>query len=298
MVPTSSDTAKFLDGDTFKNSQALAFAVAALQAMPSSSETAEISRVFSSNKAVSPMTMVPLVTKPHETTSEDNAVFLLNAEESLATEQRAGSGTQEGDEEIALESSTKTKPTPAVEAATVFSAAIVEVETEHDAGDRLQRSRERNREHARRTRLRKKAQMQALQIKYKGLLAEKQLLEQKIQDRSIASILLGLSSQTSSHDDETAASFVEEEMSLWEANRWTAVEIIRRKRGSPELPDTPVAPVTVLVNGVPTPISCKTHINWKSGTCSDEQGHQKKLTLEQLETLRWVFIYLFYAIGD
>ena len=59
--------------------------------------------------------------------------------------------------------------------------------------ERLQRSRERNREHARRTRQRKKAQLQTLQSRVQELQDEGARLEAALQDCSTANILLGLS---------------------------------------------------------------------------------------------------------
>ena len=72
-----------------------------------------------------------------------------------------------------------------------------------NAGERLARSRERNREHARRTRLRKKAQLQALQSRVKELQEESRLLKQTVEECSIASILLGLSGQQEEEEDVT-----------------------------------------------------------------------------------------------
>lgn len=59
---------------------------------------------------------------------------------------------------------------------------------------RLQRSRERNREHARRTRLRKKAQLQALKVRVAGLQSEQHQLKQGLEDCVTAKLLLDLSS--------------------------------------------------------------------------------------------------------
>lgn len=59
--------------------------------------------------------------------------------------------------------------------------------------ERLQRSRERNREHARRTRMRKKAQLATLQSRVTQLRTEGLRLEQALQDCVTANILLGIS---------------------------------------------------------------------------------------------------------
>jgi len=68
---------------------------------------------------------------------------------------------------------------------------------QNDAGgteDRLQRSRERNRMHARKTRQRKKLQMQTLQLRANELKLEQQRLKQIINDRKTANILLDICS--------------------------------------------------------------------------------------------------------
>lgn len=61
------------------------------------------------------------------------------------------------------------------------------------AEERLQRSRERNQLHARKTRQRKKAQLQLLQQRSADLQVEQHRLRQAITDRRTASILLGMS---------------------------------------------------------------------------------------------------------
>jgi len=70
----------------------------------------------------------------------------------------------------------------------------LEAEADVMEEDRLQRSRERNREHARRTRLRKKARLEELKNKAAELEEERRNLTQKLEDRSTADILLGLMS--------------------------------------------------------------------------------------------------------
>mmetsp|Transcript_20462 Transcript_20462/g.50145 ORF Transcript_20462/g.50145 Transcript_20462/m.50145 type:complete len:445 (+) Transcript_20462:271-1605(+) len=65
-------------------------------------------------------------------------------------------------------------------------------------GERLQRSRERNRIHARKTRQRKKEQMQNLQKRAGELKQEQIRLKQSINEKATASILVGLFSKDSS----------------------------------------------------------------------------------------------------
>ncbi|GMI43976.1 hypothetical protein TrCOL_g5071 [Triparma columacea] len=68
----------------------------------------------------------------------------------------------------------------------------------NDPDDRLQRSRERNRMHARKTRQRKKLQMQTLQVRAEELKLEQLRLKQIINDRKMANILLEITSTSSS----------------------------------------------------------------------------------------------------
>jgi len=79
-----------------------------------------------------------------------------------------------------------------------------------DAGDaliRMERSRERNREHARNTRLRKKARLQTLQSRLKDLQQEHSALKQNTEESNIASILLNLSSVNESNHDYSTGMF-------------------------------------------------------------------------------------------
>ena len=59
-------------------------------------------------------------------------------------------------------------------------------------------NRERNKEHARKTRIRKKEQLQALKNRVSELEEEGKRLKQRIKERSVASILLGLASPSTS----------------------------------------------------------------------------------------------------
>ena len=183
-----------------------------------------------------------------------------------------------------------------------------EEETEEDAEKRLARSRERNREHARRTRLRKKAQLEALQRKAKGLEDESRLLKQSLEECSIASILVGLSSsdQRNSHDPERNQQLrsaglemdsllnirkLQHQQQQQQQHRDPKMSLIvsgKRKRFiSDDAVEKPPQPLKLNIDGHITLIGGgKTHINWKSGVYCDESGQQKQLTQEQLETLR------------
>ncbi|CAJ1919411.1 unnamed protein product [Cylindrotheca closterium] len=70
----------------------------------------------------------------------------------------------------------------------------------HTPGERLQRSRERNRIHARKTRQRKKEQMQSLQQRAGELKQEQIRLKQSINEKATASILVGLFSKDASSE--------------------------------------------------------------------------------------------------
>ena len=159
-----------------------------------------------------------------------------------------------------------------------------------DDGDkRLARSRERNREHARRTRLRKKAHLETLQSKVKGLEAERQVLKQKIEECGIASILLGLSA-----GDHEVAKSVELGNSVKNDGASHMVALLasgKRKRFLSEAMadnhSTLAHTLTLDIDGEETLIGGgKSHINWKTGVYRDESGKQKQLTTEQLENLR------------
>eukprot|EP00520_Triparma_pacifica_P003972 CAMPEP_0118638720 /NCGR_PEP_ID=MMETSP0785-20121206/3846_1 /TAXON_ID=91992 /ORGANISM="Bolidomonas pacifica, Strain CCMP 1866" /LENGTH=515 /DNA_ID=CAMNT_0006530011 /DNA_START=57 /DNA_END=1604 /DNA_ORIENTATION=- len=75
----------------------------------------------------------------------------------------------------------------------------------NDPDERLQRSRERNRMHARKTRQRKKLQMQTLQVRAEELKLEQLRLKQIINDRKMANILLEITSTSSPTSNPAAA---------------------------------------------------------------------------------------------
>mmetsp|Transcript_13404 Transcript_13404/g.26605 ORF Transcript_13404/g.26605 Transcript_13404/m.26605 type:complete len:490 (+) Transcript_13404:277-1746(+) len=76
-----------------------------------------------------------------------------------------------------------------------------------DPEDRLQRSRERNRMHARKTRQRKKLQMQTLQLRANELKLEQQRLKQIINDRKTTNILLDICSTPRGSSPPSSSSF-------------------------------------------------------------------------------------------
>lgn len=167
-------------------------------------------------------------------------------------------------------------------------------ETEEDAARRLARSRERNREHARRTRLRKKAQLEALQSKVRGLQAEKRVLKQKIEECSIASILVGLAEPDQEEQQDDTVNMLDDTIKNTEKkDQGAKISMLttgKRKRfasvheSSEE--NKPVQPLKIKIDGEIREIGPKSHINWKSGVYSDEDGVQRQLTSEQLESLR------------
>eukprot|EP00978_Attheya_sp_CCMP212_P008228 scaffold19232_cov50-Attheya_sp.AAC.9 len=157
---------------------------------------------------------------------------------------------------------------------------------EEDAEERLSKSRERNREHARRTRLRKKAQLEALQTMLVDLQNKNRVLKQNVKMCSIASILIGLSSGSqSASDDDVADSALVEDKS--DSLPMTPVNG-KRKRFVSECSEEPVPhQLKLTIKGKTTIIGGgKTHINWKSGVYCDENGVQQQLTQEQLKVLR------------
>jgi hypothetical protein len=162
-----------------------------------------------------------------------------------------------------------------------------EEEEEADAERRMARSRERNREHARKTRLRKKAQLETLQTKVKGLQAESQVLQQSLEECSIASILVGLSSGNNDCSN-TIPSLLQSpqqppkhiEVVLGGSKRKRFISDADTQTPSPQ-------PLEINIDGRSAVIGGgRTHINWKTGVYSDENGTHHQLTQEQLETLR------------
>ncbi|KAL3918604.1 MAG: hypothetical protein SGILL_004157 [Bacillariaceae sp.] len=163
--------------------------------------------------------------------------------------------------------------------------------SEEDAERRIARSRERNREHARRTRLRKKEMLQNLQTKVQRLQGESKVLKQSLEECSIASILVGLST---GDERESQIQALVAEASQIQNNEILKVVAGKRKRFLSDAdvaegadPRTSSQPLEIEINGKLTKIGGgRTHINWKSGLYKDENAMEHQLTNEQLESLR------------
>jgi len=175
---------------------------------------------------------------------------------------------------------------------------------EEDAERRMARSRERNREHARRTRRRKKAQLEALQSKVQCLQAENKSLKQSLEECRIASILVGFSVSDGDDRDATIQSLVNE------ANAIEGKDIFKRLMGGKRtrfvsdasdiatngtgVPTSVLSggsvsiPLKIKINGQTTLIGGdnQSHLNWKTGVYTDENGVRSLLTNQQLESLR------------
>jgi len=173
-------------------------------------------------------------------------------------------------------------------------------ESDEDQGRRVAKSRERNREHARRTRLRKKAQLEALQSRIKGLRAEAEVLKQSLEECSLASILMGLSSHKRQEQDLITDSLLSVATTASSSVACTKdadeiVELVggkRRRFTSPDAEENKsvsTQPLKLRINGKVTYIGGgRSHINWKTGVYNDDAGTQKQLTQSQLESLRYV----------
>jgi hypothetical protein len=175
---------------------------------------------------------------------------------------------------------------------------------EEDAERRMARSRERNREHARRTRRRKKAQLEALQSKVQCLQAENKSLKQSLEECRIASILVGFSVSDGDDRDATIQLLVNE------ANEIEGKDIFKRLMGGKRTRFVSDAsdiasngtgvstsvlsggsvsiPLKIKINGQTTLIGGdnQSHLNWKTGVYTDENGVRSILTNQQLESLR------------
>jgi hypothetical protein len=159
---------------------------------------------------------------------------------------------------------------------------------ENEAEQKLAKSRERNREHARCTRLRKKAQLQGLLNKLEKLQAESQMLKQTLDECKIASILLGLSSGDASKGTQGLFDIDLNNLKAGENSSHLCLTG-KRKRFVSDASDCGPQPMKLVIKGKTTLVGgsgAKAHINWKTGVYVDETGTQKQLSPDELDKLR------------
>jgi hypothetical protein len=158
-----------------------------------------------------------------------------------------------------------------------------------DDGDRRLQARERNKEHARKTRLRKKEQLQALKSRVSELEEEGRRLKQQIEACSVASILVGLSHGSSTGQEDISD---EATSSSHNKNYGETLSGGKRKRFLSLDGEEPCPPPMELnIKGHITLVGGpagegKTQINWKTGVYYDDQGQRHQLSKKELEELR------------
>lgn len=165
--------------------------------------------------------------------------------------------------------------------------------------DRLERIRHRNRTHARRTRLRKKAQLHALQTKIKILQEENIALKQTVEECGIASILIGLSNavcgkecQKNYGDGRMLTNICQESKQTRE--RFTKLSsqsslATKKKKSSYDDGECNIAPVKLDVKGQTALVGSgkgKSFVNWKTGFYIDKNGDWQQLNAGELDNLR------------
>jgi hypothetical protein len=161
-----------------------------------------------------------------------------------------------------------------------------------DDGERRLLARERNKEHARKTRLRKKEQLQSLKSRVSELEEEGRRLKQQIEACSVASILVGLSHGSSTGQEDDISGAASSSSSSQTKNYGETLSGGKRKRFlslDGEEPSPP--PMELNVKGHITLVGGpagegKTQINWKTGVYYDDQGKRLQLTKKELEELR------------
>lgn len=165
--------------------------------------------------------------------------------------------------------------------------------------DRLERIRHRNRTHARRTRLRKKAQLNALQTKIKTLKEENIALKQTVEECGIASILIGLSNAVCGK--ESQKNYVDSRMlknicqeSKQTRERFTKLSsqlglVTKKKKSSYDDEEYNITPVKLDVKGQTALVGSgkgKSFVNWKTGFYIDKNGDWQQLNAAELDNLR------------
>lgn len=168
------------------------------------------------------------------------------------------------------------------------SDSISSIASISDGGERRLLARERNKEHARKTRLRKKEQLQSLKARVNELEEEGRRLKQQTEACSVASILVGLSHGSSTGQESISGA----DSSAQQKNYGETLSGGKRKRFlslDGEEPSPP--PMELNIKGHITLVGGpagegKTQINWKTGVYFDDQGQRHQLTKKELEELR------------
>ena len=173
-----------------------------------------------------------------------------------------------------------------------------ESDLEEDENERRCIIRERNKEHARKTRARKKEQLQTLRDRMNQLEEESRLLKQSIHECGVASILVGLSGGGGSlcpgrggdknkipSTATTSAVSLESNISPPEPSGFKRMRFhsLDKEESMPQMELNIKGQVTS-VGG--TGREGKTQINWKTGVYIDENCKTQQLTKSELETLR------------
>lgn len=180
-------------------------------------------------------------------------------------------------------------------------------------------SRERNREHARRTRLRKKAQLQALQSRAQALEQEARALDEALVKIQLANILVEMGTPrlkasggdasgtviTVPRDSKNKVGADSERPALqqiWHKDGNTSKmslfsgEVGNASEGSPEEASSVdvKTPIPLHITVPPPVLPPRPHlhlhhpstVNWKEGYVVDEDGSRRTLTAAELEELR------------
>ena len=176
--------------------------------------------------------------------------------------------------------------------------SVVETYEEENELEKRTRNRERNKEHARKTRLRKKELIDGLKARVRELEEEGRVLKQQVEACNVASILIGLSTgEGDAATPEVASTSV---ASIPSQPSFTeALSGGKRKRFlSIDGEETSPPPMELNIKGHIVSVggsgkNGKMQMNWKTGTYFDEEGKRQRLTESELKALRLVLRLVF-----
>ena len=163
-----------------------------------------------------------------------------------------------------------------------------------DVLEKKNRNRERNKEHARKTRLRKKEQLDALKARIQDLEEERTVLKQQVEACNVASILIGLSSGEGDALSQNEVTSPTADSIASQPSFSEALSGGKRKRFlSIDGEDSAPPPMELNIKGHITLVggsgkNGKTQVNWKTGVYFDEDGRKQQLTALELKALRLV----------